>query len=136
MEHDTPLAECLERYKRFEDKIDNLRDMVKALLECNEKTNSRLEQHVIESIERVKEIERHKNVIDDLLSIKGWVRTSVASMIVSAVFMAVAWGAFKMRVDMNTAIIGKHSIDIEDLKDKSYGYRGMPVMTKDGNVER
>ena len=129
-EHQEPLAECLERYKRFEDKIDSIKEMLKSLVGSTEKINEKFENHILESLDRIKEIERHKAVLEDLLSIKAWFRISTISVIAAALGCAIAWGALKMRVDVNTVIIQKHSVDIDVLKEKSYGYRDIPVVTK------
>lgn len=129
-EHQEPLAECLERYKRFEDKIDSIKEMLKSLVGSTEKINGKFENHILESLDRIKEIERHKTVIDDLLSIKTWFRVSTISIVIAVIGGAVACGALKMRVDVNTVIIQKHSVDIDTLKEKSYGYRDIPVVTK------
>ena len=100
--HEVPLAECLERYKRFEDKIDTVKDMLTGLVKSTEKINGKFENHILESIERIREIERHKAVLDDLLSIKLWFRFSVVSFIIAVLGIAIAWGQINRQVDVNT----------------------------------
>ena len=128
--HDEPLAECLERYKRFEDKIDSIKETLISLLKGTDKINVKFEEHILEGLERIKEIERHRTVLEDLLAIKLWFRISTVSIVIAIVGCGIVWGSLKMRVDVNTGVIQKHSVDIDVLKEKSYGYRDMPVVTK------
>ena len=128
--HEEPLAECLERYKRFEDKIDSIKETLISLLKGTDKINVKFEEHILEGLERIKEIERHRTVLDDLLAIKLWFRISTVSIVIAIVGCGIVWGSLKMRVDVNTGVIQKHSVDIDVLKEKSYGYRDIPVVTK------
>ena len=128
--HEEPLAECLERYKRFEDKIDSIKETLISLLKGTDKINVKFEEHLLEGLERIKEIERHRTVLDDLLAIKLWFRISTVSIVIAIVGCGIVWGSLKMRVDVNTGVIQKHSVDIDVLKEKSYGYRDIPVVTK------
>ena len=128
--HEEPLAECLERYKRFEDKIDSIKETLISLLKGTDKINVKFEEHILEGLERIKEIERHRTVLEDLLAIKLWFRISTVSIVIAIVGCGIVWGSLKMRVDVNTGVIQKHSVDIDVLKEKSYVYRDIPVVTK------
>jgi nitrogen fixation-related uncharacterized protein len=37
------------------------------------------------------------------------------------------WGMQSKQLEINTEAIAHHNVDIETLKDKSYGYRGVPI---------
>lgn len=120
-EHLEPLAECLERYKRFEDKIDSIKETLLSLLKGTEKINGKFEAHILESLERIKEIERHKTIIDDLISIRTWFRISTVSILIAVIGGSIVFGSLKMRVDISTDILKKHEEDIESIKEKCFG---------------
>jgi hypothetical protein len=93
--HESPLAECIERYKRIDEKLD----MVISRLD---KVNGRYEKHMDDSINRVAMLESHDSILKDYVSIKAWIRGLTFTMVLVLFSGAVAWGMLKNQVDVNT----------------------------------
>ena len=100
--HDVPLAECLERYKRFDEKIDTVNELLCNLIANTEKNNGKFEKHILESVDRIAQIERHEVMLEDLMGIKGWIRVSVLTVVGSIVAFAILWGSLIRQVEINT----------------------------------
>jgi hypothetical protein len=115
VEHITPLAECTERYKRVEDKIDNINFSIRGLVEKSDKINGRYEHHLEEAIpyrSKVDEQERklllNESFNRQMVGIQISVVLSILIQIGAFVYL---WGGLTKQVEINTGRLSS----IEDI---------------------
>ena len=111
--------------------------MTTELRRMDDKRMTDLETKVDQILEKVlslpcKEGFAMKKAIEkDVSWLQKIVYTILCFGIPSLLGLAVVWGSLGTTVQRNTSILEKHDFDITTIKAKSYGYRGIKVMTDD-----
>jgi hypothetical protein len=97
--HQTPLAECVERYNNIVDKLEGL------ILRLD-KMNGRYDTHLVEAISYRATVDVHTKKFDEMTAHRRWligIQISTISMIaVQIVTFAYLWGSLNKQVEINT----------------------------------
>jgi hypothetical protein len=104
--HEAPLAECLERYKRLEDKIALILEVVNSLRDKANEINGRYEHHLEEAIPFRAIVAQHEKRFTENDSYKRQL-TGILVSVVIAILLQVGsflymWGTLSKQVEVNT----------------------------------
>lgn len=113
--HDTPLAECIERYKRLEDKIMAVLSVVQEVRLEQVKINTRYEKHLEEAIPYRSQVDAHETRFEQNDVHGRWLVGILVSILVT-IFLQIGtfvylWGRITKQVEINTV----RMTSIEDL---------------------
>lgn len=100
--HETMLPECVEIFRRIEEKVDSL-------IQRADKINGRYEKHLEESVGRIAQIERHDESLKNLIGIKVWGRGLLTTIAIGAVSSILGYGMLMNQVRID-------SVKINDLE--------------------